>query len=60
MVAGRHRTRLATQPRPKKHHLTTPAGKREWIKMVLLTKMCLGVIAEVAKLVQTVPGLFGN
>lgn len=59
-MAGRHRVRLIAWPQLKKHHLTTPASQREWIKMVLLTKVCLGLIFEVAKFVQTWPGLFGN
>jgi hypothetical protein len=59
-MAGRHRARLATWPQPKKHHLTTPASEREWIKVVLLTKVSLDLIFEVAKFVQTLPGLFGN
>jgi hypothetical protein len=59
-MTGRHQARSATWPRPVKYHLTTPASEWEWIKVVLRVKVCLGVIVEVAKLVQTLPGLFGN
>jgi hypothetical protein len=55
-MTGRHRRRQQRGSPPIKHYLTTSAGKREWITVVLRLKMVLGVISEVAKVVQTLRG----